>query len=159
FGVLNAGTGVINWTVARPAEEWLSVSPLSGRTDGSEPKVPEVAVSVRHQGLAPGEYVARIEVSSDDAENSPQIITIVVNVLPRGSDPGPILRPSGLIFAGFADGTSIPAQSIRLTNISEGDREFTANALALSGTWLTINGQTQQLRTGESLSVQVQTQT
>src|SRR5260370_6151587 len=36
--------------------------------------------------------------SAPGADNSPQLVTIVLQVLPAGQNPGPIVRPTGLIF-------------------------------------------------------------
>jgi len=158
FGILNRGSGVIKWSIQPPAQEWLRVDRREGSTDGSAPTVPEVQVTVRHDKLAPGEYTGSIEIASLDTGNSPQVLTVVLNVLPRGSDPGPLLRPSGLIFAGYP-GSAIPAQTVRLSNLTDSDRTFTASATTLDGNWLAVNTQSQTLRPGAPVNTAVSVRT
>ena len=65
--------------------DWLTVTPLA---DSSEPSVPAIVdVAISSQGLAPGAYYGLLEVASPDAANSPQLTTVVLNLLE--GDPGP----------------------------------------------------------------------
>ena len=61
-------------------------------------------------GLTPGDYCGRIEVRSTGASNSPQYITVVLNILPPNTPLGPVVRPTGLIFTGIAGGDSPGSQ-------------------------------------------------
>src|SRR6185369_13816708 len=73
-----------------------------------------VGVIVDPSSLSPGDYYGQIQVSAT-AVNSPQLITVVLNVLPSTSSPGPEVRPSGLIFTGTANG-SPSAQDVVVGN-------------------------------------------
>src|SRR5262249_14504668 len=120
FGVLNIGRGVMQWAASTSTlsggANWLSAGPASGASDASSLEVPLVDVAVNPAGLDPGEYYGRIRVTSQAADNSPQYITVVLNVLPPGSDPGPVVQPTGLIFTGAA-GQPVPAsQSVLVSN-------------------------------------------
>ena len=66
-------------------------------------------------GLAAGEYYGRIDVKSEGASNSPQTITVVLSVLPRGGDPGPEVRPAGLVFTG-APGATPGSEDVQVGN-------------------------------------------
>src|SRR5207249_3908937 len=102
FGVLNIGQGVMNWSAASSTlsggQGWLTVAPASGSTDAASLTIPFVEAAVNATGLAPGDYYGRIEVTAPAAGNTPQIVSVVLTVLPSGSDPGPLIRPTGLIF-------------------------------------------------------------
>ena len=122
FGVLNTGQGVMTWTAQASTlssgPNWLQVSPQSGFTDAASLFVPLVDVSVNASGLAPGDYYGQIVVNSPGANNSPQTVTVVLTVLPAGSDPGPLIRPTGLIFVGTAGGANPGSQTVNVTNLT-----------------------------------------
>ena len=56
--------------------------------------------------------------------NSPQIVSIVLRVLPGGSDPGPVVRPTGLVFIGTVGGDAPAPQSILISNVSSNTKIF-----------------------------------
>jgi hypothetical protein len=51
--------------------------------------VPLVEVGVKPAGLEPGDYYGQVRITSATAGNSPQYVTVVLTVLPPGSDPAP----------------------------------------------------------------------
>ncbi len=135
FGVLNIGSGVMNWTTRATTLSggagWLIVNPASGSTDASSLSVPLVDVAIDAAGLAPGDYYGQIEVASTTAENSPQIVSVVLNVLAAGANPGPVVRPTGLIFTAFAGGDSPGAQSVLVANVTAAPTTFASGRLTL----------------------------
>jgi len=68
--------GTINYTISDDAG-WMSVSPTSGDSSG---EADPIDVTYGVSGLPVGEHVGTITVSSPDAENSPQTITVTVIV-------------------------------------------------------------------------------
>lgn len=66
--------GTLYWNLSTSAN-WLSVSPSSGWGNSNE-----ITVSVNTTDLAPGTYTATITVSSTDAINSPQYVTVTYEV-------------------------------------------------------------------------------
>jgi uncharacterized protein (TIGR03437 family) len=136
FGVLNLGPGVMTWTVRASTlsggSQWLSASPLSGSSDGASLEVPLVDVGIDASGLSPGEYYGQIEVSAPGAENSPQLVSVVLNVLPRGSNPGPVVRPTGLIFTASAD-TAPSSQNVLVANPGGSPISFASSRLTFDG--------------------------
>ena len=73
---------------------WLGVSPASGAT-GSQGSAD---VGVNASRLPVGWYFGRIEVSSEDAANSPQGLTVALRVAPRGAMLPPEPSERGLVF-------------------------------------------------------------
>ena len=137
FGVLNTGRGIMNWTVrASTLSEgptWLTATPDSGATDAASLKVPLVEVGVNPTGLAPGDYYGQVQVSAATADNSPQLLSVVLKVLPPGSNPGPVVRPTGLIFTGLAGGSSPGSQNVLISVLTAGSSNFISGRLTQDG--------------------------
>ncbi|MCK9357961.1 MAG: hypothetical protein M0R22_12595 [Dehalococcoidia bacterium] len=74
--ILNGESGSIDWEVSDDAV-WLSVSPASGSSDEDGEGV---TVSVNIDGLLAGDYQAAITIESDDADNSPETVSVVLHV-------------------------------------------------------------------------------
>jgi uncharacterized protein (TIGR03437 family) len=141
FGVLNIGQGVMAWTASSSTISggpWLSVTPTSGSTDAASLNVPLVDVSVNAAGLSRGAYYGQIKVTAPGADNSPQIISVFLNVLPPGSNPGAIVRPSGLIFTGVEGGSSDP-QNVLVSNVTANPVRYVSSGLTFDGeTWFSV---------------------
>ncbi|MGD2093305.1 MAG: BACON domain-containing protein [Candidatus Aminicenantes bacterium] len=73
FTISNAGSGTLNWTVSENMG-WLTCTPTSGTDSGT------ITVSIDNTGLAAGPYATAITVSSSNASNSPQYITVYLNI-------------------------------------------------------------------------------
>jgi uncharacterized protein (TIGR03437 family) len=140
FGILNTGQGVMNWTVRSETlsgGSWLRVSPSSGRSDASSLDVPHVEVSVSVTGLRAGQYSGLIRIEAPGANNSPQYVSVDLTVLPPGSNPGVLVRPTGLIFAARAGTSSPGSQTVRLATATPGSVGTVGGLLTYDGgNWL-----------------------
>ena len=115
---------------------WLSVSPATGSSDASSSDAPSAQVSADPTGLAPGAYYGQVSIDSAGADNSPQTVSAVLNVLPAGSNPAPIVQPSGLVFTGVAGAESPGSQTIGVSNLSSAAVSFTsAGTTRDGGSW------------------------
>jgi uncharacterized protein (TIGR03437 family) len=141
FAVVNTGEGVMDWSAAASTlagGSWLSVSPARGNSNAASLEFPPVDINVDAAGLAPGEYHGRILVSSPLATNSPQVLSVLLRVLPPGSDPGPVVRPTGLIFTSVVGSSSSATQEVRVSNLTSSQRSFVSNRLTSDGQlWFT----------------------
>jgi hypothetical protein len=159
FGILNVGQGAMDWRVSADTVSggnWLSVTPAAGTTDASSLTVPLVDVSVNAASLAPGEYHGRIQVQAGSADNSPQYVSVVLNVLPPGSDPGPLVRPTGLIYTGVAAGAAPDPQSVRIANLTGAAKAFTSGRLTVDGVdWFTVTPAGGNVTPSQQVEVQV----
>lgn len=138
-GVLNVGAGSLNWT-ARISTfrggDWLRATPASGESTANSLIVPTVDVAVSARNLAPGEYQGQIEFLSNGAVNSPQRVTVSLQVLPPGSNPGPELSASGLIFTSYA-GDDSASQNVFVSNPSAVQAQYASGRLTFDGAnWL-----------------------
>ena len=112
------------WTAAAsaiaPGPVWLSVSPASGSSVAGSPP-PSVELRVNTAGLPAGEYYGQVVVTAPDADDSPQIVSVVLAVLPAGTNLPPVVQPTGLVFTGVAGQSPPASQSL----LSSTDRPFT----------------------------------
>jgi uncharacterized protein (TIGR03437 family) len=142
FGILNAGTGSMDWTAQASTlsgSNWLSISQPSGTVVQPLQDVSFVNVIVDASSLQPGDYFGNIQVSASGADNSPQSLVVVLNVLPPGSNPGPEVRPTGLVFTGVAGSESAGSQNVMVSNVSGAPQlTYGSNVAYLpEGNWVT----------------------
>ena len=93
--ISNSGTGTLNWS-ATGDSSWFSYTPTSG-TNGTI-----LSVSIDRTGLGAGSYTGIILISDPHVVNSPQTITVSLNVY----DQGHTFAPFGE-FATPLDGASV----------------------------------------------------
>jgi uncharacterized protein (TIGR03437 family) len=125
--ILNTGSGSLKYSASASTTSggpWLSVSPGSGTISSSAPAVAKVRI--QSSGLAPGDYYGQIEISSEDASNSPQIASVVLNVAPPGEDLGAFVYPTGLVFVAQQGGADPAPQTIAVTNPSKSTLTFSS---------------------------------
>ena len=139
FGILNTGSGSMNWSATAATlsgGSWLSISQASGTVATPFTDVSPVNVSIDPSGLKAGNYYGQIQVTSSGAANSPQAVAVVVNVLPPGSNPGPEVRPTGLIFIG-SPGNSPGSQNVTVSNPQGSPITFGGNFFTVptGGNW------------------------
>jgi len=79
LGIFNCGDGVMAWEVA-PDVPWLEVTPAAGVDDSGY-----VTVLTNTTALAPGMYVGNLTVSSDQAGNAPETVSVAYTINPPDS--------------------------------------------------------------------------
>ena len=145
FAVINSGQGDLNWTVQAntlpSGGAWLTVTPASGASTAGTSLPPVVNVAIDPSTLAPGEYYGQIQVSSADADNSPQNVTVVLDVLSAGSDPGPEVRPTGLVFTG-ASGSSPSSQNVMISDLTSTTISYSSGRVTEDGQNWFVNAPT-----------------
>ncbi len=159
--VVNSGT-TVNFAASASTlagGNWLSVSPSSGTSGGATAGA--VTVSVNPAGLQVGNYYGKIEFSASGALNSPQVASVVLNVVSPANSPGAFVQPTGLIFVGSADGTNPAAQTLSITNPSPNALTFLATAFGNTGSastssWLTATPSSGSVSAIEPATVSVQ---
>jgi len=107
---------------------WLSVLPNSGIGQAT------LTVTAAVGNLPPGTYTGRITVTAPEANNSPMIVTVNLNV----SRPIPTLTlgSSALTFSTF-EGVAPPSQALTIADPSGSSYSWTARAATTSGgNWL-----------------------
>jgi uncharacterized protein (TIGR03437 family) len=138
FGVLNIGSGEMQWSISTDVPDggdWLKVTPTSGSTDAAGVS-PSVTVSVDQTGLAPGPYYGVVIVSASTTANKAQVVTVFLEVLAAGSNPGSVVDPPELLFTA-AKGSVPSSQDLFVYNISADPKTFrTTPGTDDGGRWL-----------------------
>jgi len=133
FGVLNEGSGELLFAAEATTlsgGEWLTLNSSIGRIIRPLQDVSFVEVVPDTRNLIQGEYQANIQVSAQGV--TPQMVVVVVNVLPRGSNPGPEVRPTGLVFIG-APGSAPRSEDVKVSNIVSSAITYTSSSLTYDG--------------------------
>ena len=160
FGILNTGQGVMSWTVRAETlsgGSWLSVPPASGQSEAESLEIPVVEVAVNATGISAGRYSGLIRIEAPGANNSPQFVSVGLNVLAPGSNPGVLVRPPGLIFAAQAGTSSPGSQRVRLGTAAPGSVEAVGGVLTFDPRTVAATGCRRSLQTVKVLFLVVGT--
>ena len=137
FGVQNIGAGVVNWTASTSTlaggPDWLQVTPASGSSDAAAETSPRVTVSVNGSALPAGAYYGLVRVDAPGAANTPQVLTVFLQVLPADANVAGVVQPAQLVFTATAGGESPASQLIQVFNIVAGAKSFQSALSADSG--------------------------
>ena len=139
FRVLNRGLGLAVWTAAASTlagGNWLSLTPDNGSSGTLSGSTVEVQVDASE--LDPGVYYGVVEVAAPEAASSPQFVTVVLNLLPAESNPGPTVVPSGLVFSNRVDAPAqTSTQQVQILNLASSPISFTSSVSTTDGAdWL-----------------------
>jgi len=143
FTVTNVGSGTLTYTISDNVS-WLQVSPSSGVSTG---EADPLAIIYATQGLGVGNYVATISVQDPNATNSPQTITVHLEV---ASSPVIQLSISSLSRSSIKGGDLLN-DSFTVSNAGGGTLNY---AITDNVGWLSVlpdNGAS----TGEADSIQI----
>jgi uncharacterized protein (TIGR03437 family) len=131
FGILNTGQGSLGWSASASTVSggnWLQLLNTSGTVQNPLLDVSTVRAAADATGLAPGSYYGKIVIASAGAANSPQSLTVILNVLPPGTQLGPQIYPNGLIFTGVA-GATPGSQDVSIANTSAVPNNYQSGAI------------------------------
>lgn len=137
LAVLNEGAGTLTFTVSASTlsgANWLRAVPRVTTVARPLLDIAEVDVFVDQAGLAPGEYFGQVRVAATGA--AAQTATVVLRVLAAGSNPGPEIRPTGILFTA-AQGSSPASQEVVVSNLLGRNISFASGSVTFDGsTWL-----------------------
>jgi uncharacterized protein (TIGR03437 family) len=157
FAVANAGMGSLSWSAQASTSSggnWLTVSPASGTSIGGQAGAP-VTVSANIAGLAAGRYYGSINVIAGTAVNSPQSVSVVLNVIPALPAASVLVSTGGAILIGAPGSTTPVTQSVGFFNLSSSAVTYSASAFTLSGgNWLSVSPASGSVNPGAS-SIQI----
>ncbi len=79
--IQNTGYDTLNWTITEPTPcDWLTVTPESGQTTNQTPA--DAALSVDPALVGYGLHTCQLNIHDPNAGNSPQTVTVTLEVLP-----------------------------------------------------------------------------
>jgi uncharacterized protein (TIGR03437 family) len=135
LSVANDGEGSMDFSITASTlsgDGWLSAAADSSSTDAAG-LVAGVNVRVIAAGLSPGRYTGRLRVDAPGADNSPQFVSVFLNVLPAGSNPGPTLQFSSLRFNAVAGGANPGSQTLLVYTTTANPVSFTSSRAFYEG--------------------------
>ena len=131
FGVINAGTGSMNWTASPSTTSggnWLLISPASGVSDNTA-AARQISVSVNTAGLAPGVYYGTVRVDAPATANKSRVVTIYLSVLPAGTPLAASVEPPDFVF--YASPSGLPGSQVaKVYNVTQTPRSFTLHSFS-----------------------------
>jgi uncharacterized protein (TIGR03437 family) len=137
----SAGTNV-DWSVAPetgagvPNGAFLLFGTTSGVASPGNPGTLALSLNDVASMLPPGVYYELVAISDQNAQNSPQLVTAVLNVVPAAASVLPQFSPAGLLFVGQV-GRPIVAQQVTVNWSSAQPQFFQATPLNAPGqSWL-----------------------
>jgi uncharacterized protein (TIGR03437 family) len=141
FNILNTGSGIMPFAVnstTLSGGNWLSAFPRNGASDAGSPLVPQIRVDIDPRGLPAGIYYGSVEVAAATAANTPQFVSVILNVLAPGSRIGPIVQPTGLIFVSTRGQPPPGSQTITIQNTDSAALSFRSGRILDGGVnWFT----------------------
>ncbi len=154
FRVVNASQGSLNWTVTTSTGSggsWLVATPSSGTSTVGSP-FPSVSVSANLAGLGPGNYYGQVRVTAAGAVNSPQTVSIVLNI-PAAGNPRAEVNPVGMIFVGTGGVTAPTPQTVNVASAVSVTASVTVTASG--GAWLDAQPRTLSITGGGSQALSI----
>ncbi len=117
--VLSTGTLGYFWeaiaSVAR-ARQFVSVDPASNASRPGQPRSTDVRADP--EGLVPDIYFGDVRIASSNTDNSPRLVSTVLEILPPQATPFPELSFAGLFLTAPAGGAIATAQGLLVRNIA-----------------------------------------
>jgi uncharacterized protein (TIGR03437 family) len=163
FAVQNIGSGVVNWTASTSTlaggSAWLHVTPATGSSNAAASVSPRVTVSVDGSSLPAGTYYGLVRVDAPGAANSPQVLTVFLQVLPPNAQVSGVVTPSHLVFTAVAGAEAPGSQTVQVYNIVAAAKSFSSYLSADAGVSLVTLPQNATLDPRQPTSIVVQPQT
>jgi uncharacterized protein (TIGR03437 family) len=154
FAVLS-GSGTINFSLTTSTVSggsWLSATPSTGTSQIGTPGT-VIQVQVNPSGLAIGTYYGTISLSSPDAPNSGQTVTVVLNIL---ANVAPFLTRTGAVFVASPGGANPATQSIAAFNGKATAVSFTSAIQGTGASLFKVSPTTGSIPPGQAISLVIQ---
>jgi uncharacterized protein (TIGR03437 family) len=134
--VIALGATPIRWQASASGAPWLTATPARGTATAGSEELSRIEVGVVPAGLATGDHFAKVEVTDLDNPSNRHFLSVLLQVLPAGVDPGPEIVPASLVFA-VPPGEPAGAQETTIYIPTNRTSAFTTSSLTLDGgAWL-----------------------
>jgi trimeric autotransporter adhesin len=158
--IVNTGTGSLNWNASGASltanvPNWLALDSSGGSLDRPQSSISSLHASVNPTGLGLGTYYGRIQVTSDSASNSPQFVTVVLNVVDASTNPGPDISATALVFAGV-QGVSPSSQTLMVSNLGAQPLNYSSTRVSEDGDWVANVPDAATIAVGQTVPIVVQ---
>ncbi|HEV1287139.1 MAG TPA: hypothetical protein VNU44_17600, partial [Bryobacteraceae bacterium] len=140
FSIINAGQGTMGYSLSvqtlSGASGWLNVSPSTGSVAANAVSVP-VVVTVNPSGLPVGQYYGLVQVIAPNAGNSPQVVSVLLNVVDP-SQGAVLVSPTGVLVGSVA-GSNLTSP-LTVYNLSNQALSYTSTVSTTDGgSWLVVS--------------------
>ncbi len=139
LSIFNGGTGTLPITVTSrtiSGGSWLSATAATNAA-GAQPA--DLTVTVNPARLPVGDYYGTVQVASPGVDNSPQTISVVLNVVDVAQSPGAQLSATGFIFVGSAGPAKTAPKTVTIQNPSPRPLTFsTSISYDVPAKWLSV---------------------
>ena len=115
FSVSNTGGGTLDWYIDEQIS-WLDITPYFGTSNSQE-----ITATINTTSLAPGTYNEVMTVTSSNADNSPQFVTVEYTV---SAGPHISLTPTNLSFLAVQDDPTPTPQTFEISNTGGGTLDW-----------------------------------
>jgi uncharacterized protein (TIGR03437 family) len=105
---------------------WLTLTPTSGVATPGKPVAITATINTNAGQLIPRGYYALVRITANNALNSPQYVTVVLNVMPASAPPEPEPNPRGVVFITTEGAPAPPPQNVKVYASSQMPVNFTA---------------------------------
>lgn len=147
FSVVNAGELTLNFQLSEDCD-WLELNQTTGSTTDSQ----SIDITYNTTGLAIGNYTAVITATSDNGDNSPQILGIDLRIteVPDGT----INTSVSSLSTGAFEGNNAASQTFDLTNTGGEGSTLTYN-ISTDQPWLSIDTTSGTLQNSETDTITI----
>ncbi len=122
-----------------PNADFLLFGETSGVSQPGSPSSLTLSLNTHASTLAPGVYYELVTLTDQNSQDSPQYVTVVLNVVPASTGAQPQLLPAGLVFTGPV-GQKVLPQQFAVNWSSAQANFFTTAALTPPGqAWLRVD--------------------
>jgi uncharacterized protein (TIGR03437 family) len=137
---LGDANSVVNWSAkVIDGAGLLALTPALGTSTADMASNLEVQLTGSATDVV-GPGFAVIEVSDPQAQNSPQYVTVVVDVSGSSSPTIPLPSPAGLFFTAVQGGPQPPSQTVTMNVSNNSVKSFGATSVTASGgQWLSVS--------------------
>jgi len=132
--IWNSGPGTITWSVEVESEEdWLDLDPEDGTSTGEHD---DVTLSVDISDLDAGSYEATISINATEAVNSPETVTVDLEVTEEEEEPTIDFSPSSFAFTAHEGGAGPQGKTLRIWNSGDGTLDWSVES---DQDWLSLD--------------------
>ncbi len=156
IAIRNAGEGTLNWSaeVLPGASTAFSISGPAAGTAGAAANG-SLTIEANPAGLLSGAVYGRVRVTAPEAPNSPQLLILVLNVVPADAPNVPVLDNGGMVFVA-PTGTAARDQQTRLTTASLTPVPYSISASTSDGgSWLSASPVSGTISSGTPVTITV----
>ncbi len=100
--------------------------------------------------MAAGTYYGQVQIAANGVPNSPQLVSVVLNLAAAATNVDPDVRPTALIFVGKPGATSPAPKPVQITNLGSGVATYSTKITYTSTAtgWLSVSPATGTIASG-----------